>query len=71
MDTPDELTTFSNTAEAELAKEHLELEGITAFVVGSVTASVVPHLANGGSVALQVATDDAPQAREILGTSDA
>jgi len=70
--TDDELTTvatFSNTAEAELAKEHLELEGIKAFVVGSVTASVVPHLTDTGGVAVQVATEDASTAREILSPS--
>jgi hypothetical protein len=74
METPDELTTvatFSNTAEAGLAKERLELEGLTAFVVGSVTASVVPHLTDTGGVAVQVATEDAAQAREILGIKGA
>jgi hypothetical protein len=66
----DELTTvatFSNTAEAELAKERLAQEGVAGFVVGTVTAHVVPHLSNGGGLALQVATPDAVQAREILG----
>jgi hypothetical protein len=70
MDTPEELTTvatFSNTAEADLAKERLELEGLTAFVVGSVTASMLPHLTSSGGIAVQVATEDAAQAREILG----
>jgi hypothetical protein len=67
----DELTTvatFSNTAEAELARERLGLEGIKAFVLGTVTAHIVPHLSDGGGVAVQVATEDAAQAREILGT---
>ena len=70
METADELTTvatFSNTAEADLAKDRLEQEGIAAFVVGAITAHVVPHLSNGGSVALQVGTADAEQARDILG----
>jgi len=69
---PDELTTvatFSNTAEADLAKERLELEGITAFVVGEITSSVMPYVA--GRVALQVGTADAAQAREILGAGSA
>lgn len=69
----DELTTvatFSNSAEAELSKERLELEGITAFVVGTVTAYVVPHLASGGTVGLQVPTADAATAREILGITE-
>jgi hypothetical protein len=69
MDTPDELTTiatFANTAEAELARERLEQEGIKAFVVGAVTAHVIPHLSQGGSVALEVGTGDAEEARAIL-----
>jgi len=74
MDPADELTTvatFSNTAEAELARERLQLEGITAFVVGTVTAHVVAHIAEGGGLELQVGTDDAAQAREILGITEA
>lgn len=70
MDADDELTTiatFSNTAEAELARERLEQEGIRAFVVGAVTAHVVPNVVEGGSIALEVGTEDAAQAREILG----
>ncbi len=47
------------------------LEGLRAFVVGSATASVVPHLAKGGALALQVPTADGPQAREILGLDPA
>jgi hypothetical protein len=72
MDVDDELTTiafFSNTAEAELARERLEQEGIRAFVVGAVTAHVVPNLAEGGSIALEVGSEDAAQAREILGVA--
>jgi hypothetical protein len=66
----DELTTvatFANSAEADLAKERLELEGITAFVVGATTASVVPHVASGQMLALQVPTERAEEARAILG----
>jgi hypothetical protein len=63
------VATFSNTAEAELARERLELEGIEAFVVGAVTAPVVPHMSSAGSVLVQVATEDAAQAREILGAT--
>jgi hypothetical protein len=69
MSTPDELTTvatFSNTAEADLARERLELEGIRAFVLGAVTASIVPHISDLGEIALQVATEDAERAREAL-----
>ena len=60
------MATFSNTAEADLARERLELEGIRAFVLGSVTASVVPHISDLGEIALQVATEDAERAREAL-----
>jgi hypothetical protein len=70
MATDDELTTvatFSTTAEADLAKERLELEGISAFVIGAVTAHVVPHSSDAGNVAVQVGTADAVEAREILG----
>jgi hypothetical protein len=70
MDPADDLitvATFANTAEAELAKERLELEGVSAFVVGGVTAHVMPFLSHGGAVVLQVATEDLDQAREILG----
>ncbi len=70
MDTEDELitiATYSNTAEAELSRERLGLEGIQAFVIGSSTASVVPHVASGGAIGLQVGPADAAQAREILG----
>ncbi len=61
------VATFANTAEAELAKERLENEGVAAFVVGAVTAHVMPFLSHGGAVVLQVATNDLAQAREILG----
>ena len=70
MDPDDDLVTvatFPNTAEAELAKERLELEGVSAFVVGGVTAHVMPFLSHGGAVVLQVASEDLEQAREILG----
>jgi len=70
MDAAPELITvsmFSNTAEAELARERLGQEGIEAFVIGTVTAHVVPHLPQGGGVALQVAPESAEEAREILG----
>jgi hypothetical protein len=73
MDEAPELTTvatFQNTAEAELAKEQLELEGVKAFVVGAVTAHVMPFLSHGGAVVLQVATEDLTQAREILGLAE-
>jgi hypothetical protein len=61
------VATFANSAEAELAKERLGLEGITAFVVGTTTASVVPHVASGQMLAVQVPTERAEEARQILG----
>jgi hypothetical protein len=35
---------FADVAEAELAKERLELEGVLAFVVGAQTSGVMPFL---------------------------
>jgi hypothetical protein len=61
------VATFANSAEADLAKERLELEGIKAFVMGATTANVVPHVSSGQMLAVQVATDRAAEAREILG----
>ena len=59
---------FPDTAEAELAKERLGLEGITAFVIGGQTAGVMPFLTGPtGGVRLQVSPGDAERAREILG----
>jgi hypothetical protein len=58
---------FLDTAEAELAKERLELEGIEAFVIGAQTAGVMPFLTGPtGGVRLQVSPRDADRAREIL-----
>ena len=66
----DELVTvasFAEVAEAELAKERLELEGVRAFVVGAQTAGVMPFLTSStGGVRLQVAPADVARAREIL-----
>ena len=67
----DELVTvasFADVAEAELAKERLELEGVRAFVIGGQTAGVMPFLANAmGGVRLQVDIKDKERTREILG----
>jgi hypothetical protein len=66
----DELVTvasFADVAEAELAKERLELEGVRAFVMGAQTAGVMPYLTSStGGVRLQVAPEDLERAREIL-----
>ena len=59
---------FPDTAEAELARERLGLEGIEAFVIGAQTAGVMPFLTGPtGGVRLQVSPLDADRAREILG----
>jgi hypothetical protein len=63
------VASFPDAAEAELARERLELEGITAFVIGGQTAGVMPFLTGPtGGVRLQVAPGDAERAREALGS---
>lgn len=67
--TKDELTTvatFNNTAEAGLAKERLENEGVEAFVLEGMVGGVMPFLGSGGGVHVQVRTEDVEKAREIL-----
>ena len=66
----DELTTvatFSSTAEAELARERLGLDGVQAFVLDQITSVVMPYATGGGSVRLQVPTEEVERARDILG----
>ena len=61
------VATFADVAEAELARGRLELEGLTAFVIGGQTAGVMPFLTNAmGGVRLQVKPADVARAREIL-----
>ncbi len=61
------VATFADVAEAELARERLEIEGLTAFVIGAQTAGVMPFLTNAmGGVRLQVKPADIDRAREIL-----
>jgi hypothetical protein len=61
------VASFPDVAEAELAKERLEIEGIRAFVVGAQTAGVMPYLVNAsGGVRVQVGPKDVERAREIL-----
>jgi hypothetical protein len=63
------VASYPDAAEAELAKERLELEGVAAFVIGGQTAGVMPFLTGPtGGVRLQVGRLDADRAREILGT---
>jgi hypothetical protein len=61
------IASFSDVAEAELAKDRLGLEGIRAFVVGAQTAGVMPYLTGTtGGVRVQVEPKDVEQAKEIL-----
>jgi hypothetical protein len=62
------VATFPDVAEAELAKERLELEGVRAFVIDAQAAGVMPFLAGAmGGVRVQVEGKDAARAKEILG----
>ncbi len=62
------VASFPDAAEAQLAKERLELEGIPAFVIGAQTAGVMPFLTGPtGGVRLQVAPGYVERAREVLG----
>jgi hypothetical protein len=61
------VTSFSDVAEAQLAQERLEQEGVAAFVVDAQMAGVMPYLANStGGVRVQVKPSDLERAREIL-----
>jgi hypothetical protein len=69
----DELTTvatFSTRAEADLAQDHLKIEGVDAFVFDDMTAGVMPFLAGPSGIRVQVPTDQAARAREVLGLVD-
>jgi hypothetical protein len=66
----DELTTvatYSTRAEADLAQDHLQMEGVDAFVFDEVTAGVMPFLGGVTSVAVKVPTEQLEKAREVLG----
>jgi hypothetical protein len=68
----DELTTvatFSTRAEADLAQERLQGEGVDAFVMGDMAAGVMPYL-SGFGILVQVPTEQAAKAREVLGVAD-
>ena len=61
------VASFPDVAEAELAKERLELEGIRAFVIDAQTAGVMPFLTSAtGGVRVQVEPQDVERAKEIL-----
>jgi hypothetical protein len=58
---------FADVSQAELARERLELEGITAFVIDGQTAGIMPYLTSAtGGVRVQVKPTDSDRAREIL-----
>jgi hypothetical protein len=61
------IASFPDVAEAQLAKERLELEGIRAFVIGAQTVGVMPFLTGPtGGVRVQVGPQDVERAKEIL-----
>jgi hypothetical protein len=63
------VASFRDVAEAELARERLELEGVRAFVLDGQTGGVMPFLTNStGGIQVQVAPEDAEKAKEILGS---
>jgi hypothetical protein len=67
METLVTVASFPDAAEAELAKERLELEGIRAFVIGGQTAGVMPYLTGPtGGVRVQVDPRDLARAKEVL-----
>lgn len=67
MDTLVTVASFPDVAEAELAKERLELEGIRAFVINGQIVGVMPFLTSAtGGVRVQVEPRDAERAKEIL-----
>jgi len=62
------VASFPDVAEAELARERLELDGVRAFVLDGQSAGVMPYLAGAlGGVRVQVEPKDLPRAKEILG----
>ncbi len=66
------VATFSNLAEAGLAKERLENEGVMALVLEGVAGGVMPYLFQGGpqSIHLRVREEDLVTAREVLGIDE-
>ena len=61
------IATFPDLPEAELAKDRLANEGVSAFVLHENTAGIMPFLSSGG-IHVQVAEADAERGREVLGT---
>jgi hypothetical protein len=64
------VATFSNTAEAGLAKERLANEGVDAFVIEGMAGGMLPFMVPAmGGVHVQVRNVDLEKAREILSPS--
>jgi hypothetical protein len=64
------VATFSTRAEADLAQDRLKVEGVDAFVFDDMTAGVMPYLAGPSGIRVQVPTEQAARAREVLGIED-
>jgi hypothetical protein len=62
------IATFGQLAEAHMAKNLLEVEGIQVFLAEEQTATVetMPHIRPGSSPKLQVPEDQAKRATELL-----
>ena len=61
---------FTTPAEAELARERLENEGILGFCSNAMAVGVMPFLGGDlGGVELKVKPSDLERAREILGVT--
>ena len=60
------VASFPDVVQADLAKERLAVEGIRAFVIGELTAGVMPYIAGSTGVEVQVEPKDVERAREIL-----
>ncbi|WP_394847779.1 DUF2007 domain-containing protein [Pendulispora brunnea] len=61
------VASFRTAPEAELAKELLENEGISAFLGNEMAAGLMPFLTPDlGGITLQVQQKDVPRAREVL-----
>jgi len=70
MNDPNDLVTvakFQTPAEAELAKERLEAEGIPVFLKNEMAVGVMPYLGSAlGGIELQVPERDTATARDLL-----
>ena len=63
------VASFPDVAEAQLARERLESEGIPAYVLEAQAGGVMPFLTNmTGGIHVQVKAEDAERAREVLGS---